>query len=257
MKTINALVVDDSMEFTSSVTKYFENNTKINIFACLNDGREVTAFLKNHKKEIDIILMDLIMPGKDGIAILEELQKESIQKRIIILSSYKKEYAIEKTQKFNVDYYMLKPCDLKSLESRILDLFQETRKSFYKKEVSHDIQVKITELLHNLGVPSQIRGYQYLRDGILMLYESNELIGGITKQVYPEIATRYHTTTSRVERAIRHAIEVSWGRADYQIMNKMFGHSIDFDRAKPTNSEFMVTISDVLKLEDNRLYHYS
>ena len=109
----------------------------------------------------------------------------------------------------------------------------------------------MSELLHDLGIPSQMKGYQYLREGILMLYEQASLIGGITKEVYPEIASRYNTTPSRVERAIRHAIEVSWNRADYDVMNKIFGHSIDYDRAKPTNSEFMATLSDSLRLNHN------
>ena len=112
-------------------------------------------------------------------------------------------------------------------------------------------------MLHHLGVPSQIKGYQYLREGILMLYESTHFIGGITKEVYPEIALRYQTTPSRVERAIRHAIEISWNRADLKTMDKMFGNSIDYDRAKPTNSEFMVTLSDALRLENNRVQIYS
>ena len=131
--------------------------------------------------------------------------------------------------------------DLESVEENKNELYVE-------KQVNPKIQLQVTELLHNLGVPSQIKGYQYLREGILMLYESTGLIGGITKEVYPEIALRYNTTPSRVERAIRHAIEVSWNRADYEMMNKIFGHSIDYDRAKPTNSEFMVTLSDALRL---------
>ena len=153
------------------------------------------------------------------------------------------------TSRFNVDYYMLKPINLSSLENRIKEVMEENKNELYvEKQVNPKIQLQVTELLHNLGVPSQIKGYQYLREGILMLYESTGLIGGITKEVYPEIALRYNTTPSRVERAIRHAIEVSWNRADYEMMNKIFGHSIDYDRAKPTNSEFMVTLSDALRL---------
>lgn len=250
MKTIiNALVVDDSMEFTSSVKEYFKNNAVIKIVDVLNDGEKAVDYIKKHQDSIDVILMDLIMPGKDGLQILEELEEAKIKKHMIILSSYRKDYTIRMTSRYNVDYYMLKPVNLSSLESRIKEVMDENKVELYtEKQVNPKIQLQVTELLHNLGVPSQIKGYQYLREGILMLYESTGLIGGITKEVYPEIALRYNTTPSRVERAIRHAIEVSWNRADYEMMNKIFGHSIDYDRAKPTNSEFMVTLSDALRL---------
>ena len=250
MKTIiNALVVDDSKEFTSSVKEYFKNNAVIKIVDVLNDGEEAVDYIKKHQDSIDVILMDLIIPGKDGLQILEELEEAKIKKHMIILSSYRKDYTIRMTSRYNVDYYMLKPVNLSSLENRIKEVMDENKVELYtEKQVNPKIQLQVTELLHNLGVPSQIKGYQYLREGILMLYESTGLIGGITKEVYPEIALRYNTTPSRVERAIRHAIEVSWNRADYEMMNKIFGHSIDYDRAKPTNSEFMVTLSDALRL---------
>ena len=250
MKTIiNALVVDDSKEFTSSVKEYFKNNAVIKIVDVLNDGEKAVDYIKKHQDSIDVILMDLIIPGKDGLQILEELEEAKIKKHMIILSSYRKDYTIRMTNRYNVDYYMLKPVNLSSLESRIKEVMDENKVELYtEKQVNPKIQLQVTELLHNLGVPSQIKGYQYLREGILMLYESTGLIGGITKEVYPEIALRYNTTPSRVERAIRHAIEVSWNRADYEMMNKIFGHSIDYDRAKPTNSEFMVTLSDALRL---------
>ncbi len=255
MKTkINALVVDDSMEFTSSVKEYFKNNAVINVVDVISDGEKVVPYICEHQNDIDIIIMDLIMPGKDGLAILDDLEKMKIKKHVIILSSYRKDYTIRMTAHFDVDYYMLKPCDLVSLEARIKEIMVENKNELYAdKKVSHEVQMRVTDLLHTLGVPSQIKGYQYLREGILMLYQSTGLIGGITKEVYPEIALRYNTTASRVERAIRHAIEVSWNRADYNTMNKIFGHSIDYDRAKPTNSEFMVTLSDALRLENKVL----
>lgn len=259
MKTkINALVVDDSMEFTSSVVEYFKSNAVINVVEVISDGEKVVPYIENNLDSVDIILMDLIMPGKDGLAILEELEKKKIKKHVIVLSSYRKDYTIRMTSRFEVDYYMLKPCDLISLESRIKEVMIENKNELYvDKKVSHEIQMRVSDLLHTLGVPSQIKGYQYLREGILMLYQSTGLIGGITKEVYPEIALRYNTTASRVERAIRHAIEVSWNRADYNTMNKIFGHSIDYDRAKPTNSEFMVTLSDALRLENKILPIYN
>ncbi len=250
-KSINALVVDDNMEFTSSVKEYFKNNDTITIVNVITDGSHVLEYmLKNHSK-IDLIIMDLLLPNVDGLEILSELKRANINKHIIVLSSYKKEYAVAMTNKYHIDYYMLKPCSFPSLEQRIKEVFTEITPDLnLDKKISPTVQLKVSALLHNLGVPSQVKGYQYLREGILMLYESSSLIGAMTKEVYPRIADRYHTTSSRVERAIRHAIEISWNRADYEMMNTMFGHSIDYDRAKPTNSEFIATVSDALRLED-------
>ena len=116
----------------------------------------------------------------------------------------------------------------------------------------NNIQKSITNTLHELGVPSHIKGYQYIREGIILVYESPKLVGGITKELYPEIAKKFETTVSRVERAIRHAIEVSWNRGNWQLMEEIFGHSVDIDKAKPTNSEFIVTVADKLRLEYNK-----
>ena len=113
----------------------------------------------------------------------------------------------------------------------------------------NNLQISITKILHELGVPSHIKGYQYIREGIYIIYENPEVIGGITKELYPDIATKFETTVSRVERAIRHAIEVSWNRGNWDLMEEIFGHSVDIDKAKPTNSEFIVTVADKLRLE--------
>ncbi len=249
MKKFKALVVDDNKEFTNSVLEHFKNNDVLEVTKVIHNGTEVINYLKNN--EIDIIFLDFLMPGMDGVAILEAIKKENIKKKVIILSSFLEEYALKIIKKYHVDYYMLKPISLNSLEQRAIDLLSSSNT---QNEISDEIEIKTSELLHNLGIPSQIKGYQYLREGILLLYQNNDFIGGITRNLYPEIARRHDTTASRVERAIRHAIEVSWNRGDYNIMNKLFGHSIDFDRAKPTNSEFLVTISDALRLGNKSIF---
>ena len=145
---------------------------------------------------------------------------------------------------------MLKPFSLDSLEKTIYEVVNGEP---IKTEVKEDnkVQMAISKLLHSLGVPSHIKGYQYIRESIYMMYSSKEMLGGITKEIYPEIASRFDTTASRVERAIRHAIEVSWSRGDYELMEEIFGHSVDYDRAKPTNSEFIATLADRLKINRN------
>ena len=156
MKTIiNTLVVDDSKEFTSSVKEYFKNNAVIKIVDVLNDGEEAVDYIKKHQDSIDVILMDLIIPGKDGLQILEELEEAKIKKHMIILSSYRKDYTIRMTNRYNVDYYMLKPVNLSSLENRIKEVMDENKVELYtEKQVNPKIELQVTELLHNLGVPS-------------------------------------------------------------------------------------------------------
>ena len=139
------------------------------------------------------------------------------------------------------------------MEKRLLDV---AKRSFEDKNIDFkhdDLQMSITKILHELGIPSHIKGYQYIREGISIIYERPETIGGITKELYPELANKFDTTVSRVERAIRHAIEVSWNRGNWNLMEEIFGHSVDIDKAKPTNSEFIVTIADKLRLEFHRI----
>lgn len=155
---------------------------------------------------------------------------------------------IRKVSEYGVNYYILKPFDLTELENRILEVFN-VMDSQSINLYHNNLQISITKMLHELGMPSHIKGYQYIREGIAMLYNNPEIIGGITKELYPDIATKFDTTVSRVERAIRHAIEVSWNRGNWQLMEEIFGHSVDIEKAKPTNSEFIVTIADKLRLE--------
>ena len=191
--------------------------------------------------------MDLIIPKMDGLSVLEALHKEGIMMKSIITTSINSLEVINKCMEVGVNYYMLKPYDYETLEKRVL-LVSKTRS---KKLVvnSNDLAMAITDLLHSLGIPSHIKGYSYIRDGIDLMYRNPNMIGAITKELYPEIASKYDTTSSRVERAIRHAIEVSWSRGDYDVMEDLFGHSVDYDRAKPTNSEFIATIADKLRLD--------
>ena len=182
--------------------------------------------------------------------ILEDLKYNKIDKKIMVLSSFKDDYSIRKIQTLNASYYMLKPIDLSILESRMLGLFEQDRE--YKLN-NISVEVEVSSLLHDLGIPSHVRGYSYIREGIMLLYKSTEEINFITKDIYPVIAEKYDTTSTRVERAIRHAIEISCMRGDIKLMEDLFGNSIDFDRSRPTNSEFLTTIADKFKLNKKEL----
>ena len=167
----------------------------------------------------------------------------------ILQSSYSPDcrYVANHAIELPVNRY-LKPFNLSDLEDKILSVF-DTQESKTINLYHSNLQISITKMLHELGMPSHIKGYQYIREGITMIYNDPNIIGGITKELYPELASKFDTTVSRVERAIRHAIEVSWNRGNWDYMEELFGHSVDIDKAKPTNSEFIVTVADKLRLE--------
>ena len=248
MEKIRVLMIDDNQSLTDMVKEYFDNHNKIEVVLSCKDGEEGLDTIINKGNEYDVILLDLVMPKKDGIYILEELNKRGIEKNIIVETSYNEPKTIRKVSEYGVNYYVLKPFDLADLENRILEIFNEMDSKSINLYHSN-LQISITKMLHELGMPSHIKGYQYIREGISMIYNDPSLIGGITKELYPELASRFDTTVSRVERAIRHAIEVSWNRGNWDYMEEIFGHSVDIDKAKPTNSEFIVTVADKLRLE--------
>lgn len=242
--TYRLLVVDNDQYTTNQLKNYFSSHAVMNVVKVIEDGEEGLNYILNNRDSFDCLIIDLLLPSKDGLTILESLKEKRIEKKILVLTDYKDNRVIQNASKLNVDYYMMKPFSLESLELRLKDIL------LAKKTNDRNIEMErnISKILHSLGVPSHIKGYVYIRDSIKLMYESTELVGGITKEIYPEIAKKYNSTISRVERAIRHAIEISWNRGDYEVMEEIFGHSVDFDRAKPTNSEFIATIADHLRL---------
>ena len=249
---IKILMIDDNVKLIDAVKEYFKNNEEVKVVLEAYNGLEGMEIIKNKTDEFDIILLDLIMPKKDGLYVLEEMKNKNVDKKVIVETSYNASEAIREVAEYDVNYFILKPFDLEDLEKKIYDAFKKkSDKSidFYNS----NLQVSISKLLHDLGIPSHIKGYQFLRDAVNMLFEDPNMIGGITKELYPELANKYNTTVSRVERSIRHAVEVSWNRGDIDLMEKIFGHSVDIDRAKPTNSEFIVTIADKLRLDFHKV----
>ena len=243
------LVIDDNKELVVMIEKYFKDHA-VNMEVVLKayDGEEGISLIKNNKNDYDVILLDVLLPKKDGIRLLEEMKEAGINKKVIVLASYNTPDLMRKAAEFNINYFMLKPFDMKDLENRVADCVKG-RTTNVVDEDRNRLEISITKTLHELGVPSHIKGYQYIREGIATIYDHPEVIGGITKELYPKIASKFSTTVSRVERAIRHAIEVSWNRGNWDLMEEIFGHSVDIDKAKPTNSEFIVTIADKMKLE--------
>ena len=247
MNKIKVLMIDDNVELIGAVKEYFKSSKLIEISDSANDG--VEGIKKIETSIYDVIVLDLIMPNKDGLYVLEEMKKKNINKKVIVATSYNAQEVIREVSDYGVNYYILKPFDFSDLEKRILDLSNKKIKSKNIDLHYNNLQIAITKILHQLGIPSHIKGYQYIRDGISLIFDNPDMIGGITKELYPELADKFDTTVSRVERAIRHAIEVSWNRGNWDLMEEIFGNSVDIDRAKPTNSEFIVTVADKLRLD--------
>ena len=254
MEKIRLLMIDDNVSLIEMVEEYFKGHNKIEVSLTAHVGAEGIQVIEEKKDLYDLIILDLIMPNKDGMYVLEEMKNRGIDKKVIVATSYNASDIIRKVSEYGVSYFILKPFDLADLEKRILEAGSVSNSSSKNIDFGYNnLQISITKILHELGIPSHIKGYQYIREGIGIIYERPETIGGITKELYPELATKFDTTVSRVERAIRHAIEVSWNRGSWDLMEEIFGHSVDIDKAKPTNSEFIVTIADKLKLEASKL----
>ena len=248
MKTINLLVVDDDKDLVVTMKKYFEENTNIRIKYEASNGEEAKRIIDSRQEEYDLILLEPLIPKIDGLSLLETIKDKKINKKVLIISSYKDFEIMERAKELNVIGYMMKPFDLKILEKRINNYFVDSEKVTIENE-KVSLKKRITKIIHELGVPSNLKGYDYIREGIMLVYYDPTLSSKITKGLYPIIANKFTSNESRVERSMRHAIEVSWNRGNWDMMEDIFGYSVSIDKAKPTNSEFIVTIADMLRLE--------
>ena len=250
MEKIKVMMIDDNVSLVEMVKEYFKDNENIEIYKQAHNGLDGIKLIEEEQGKFDVVLLDLIMPQKDGLYVLQQIKERELDANVIVETSYNAQDVIRQVSEYGVNYFILKPFDLDDLENRIIEVYNSKNKEGKNINLKQrNLQISITKILHELGIPSHIKGYQYIREGIEIIYERPETIGGITKELYPELANKFDTTVSRVERAIRHAIEVSWNRGDWDLMEEIFGHSVDIDKAKPTNSEFIVTIADKLRLD--------
>lgn len=244
------MIVDDNKSMVEMLKEFIGGTSDLEVIKEANNGEEAWEYLKDNYTNVDALILDLVMPIKDGMYVLDRLNENKINLKIMVLTSYNEQETIRNVSEYGVKYFMLKPFDISEFHKRLNEILNskppEPKVIDMEKNMT---QAKITKLLHSLGIPSHIKGYQYIRDAINLVYDNPDLIGGITKELYPEISKKYNQSVTRVERAIRHAIEVSWNRGDWELMEEIFGHSVDIDRAKPTNSEFIVTIADKLRLD--------
>ena len=245
------MLVDDNEVIIDLYERTLKEVAGMEIIAKAKDGEEAIKILENNVENIDLIILDIVMPKKDGIDVLKFMKDNTINKKIIVVTSCNSEITIRSVTELGASYYMLKPVDMNALVEKIKELTKENKVNLGFNIDDKNLQVNVTHILHELGVPSHIKGYHYLREGIKLIYNNPELIGGITKELYPSIAKKFASTDTRVERSIRHAIEVSWNRGNWDLMQDLFGYSVDIDKAKPTNSEFIVTIADKLRMDLN------
>lgn len=250
-KQVKVVVVDDNEAVIRSVKEYFRNSEIISVIGGFTNGKDALNYLLQNPDQYDLLMLDLILTQFDGIRILEELKNHNINKKIMVLSSFKDDFTMRRVQALGANYFMLKPVDMDIVNSRIMDLVSHKDEMNLVK--ANKIEIEVSTLLHDLGIPSHVRGYQYIREGVMLLYANDGVTSLVTKEIYPKIDNKYQTTSSRVERAIRHAIEISWTRGDIKLMEDIFGNSVDFDRSRPTNSEFLSTLADRFKLNTKEL----
>ncbi len=259
-------IADDNQDFSQTLANYIREQEDMEVIGIAKDGQEAVEMLANISP--DVVLLDVIMPHLDGIGVLEKIMLINDKKPIcIMLSAVGQDKITQRAISLGADYYLVKPFDIALLIKRIRELknFKPAQNTnlFIGKETKtqyveipldgiknqENLEALVTNIIHEVGVPAHIKGYQYLREAIIMVVNDIDVINQITKSLYPQIAYKFSTTPSRVERAIRHAIEVAWGRGDQQTVEKIFGYTISASKGKPTNSEFIAMISDKLRLE--------
>lgn len=263
---IKILIADDNLDFVSTLITYFDTQEDVEIVATAKDGYE--AYKKIVEEKPQVVLLDVIMPHLDGLGVLEKLISSNIDLPMcVMLSAVGQDSITAQAINLGAQYYVLKPFDMDVLMKRIREMIEtppknkpiipintKEQKTSYisingqtsKEEL---LEIKVTNIIHEIGVPAHIKGYQYLRDGIMMVVNNIEVINQITKQLYPDLAKKYKTTPSRVERAIRHAIEVAWNRGQIETVESIFGYTVNSNKGKPTNSEFIAMIADKLRLD--------
>ncbi|HBG3447467.1 TPA: sporulation transcription factor Spo0A [Clostridioides difficile] len=264
VEKIKIVLADDNKDFCQVLKEYLSNEDDIDILGIAKDGIEALDLVK--KTQPDLLILDVIMPHLDGLGVIEKLNTMDIPKmpKIIVLSAVGQNKITQSAINLGADYYIVKPFDFVVFINRIRELVsnrvtqvepkprpvQETQmtRSDFVKNVGN-IETEITNIIHEIGVPAHIKGYLYLREAIKMVIDNVELLGAVTKELYPSIAKKFNTTPSRVERAIRHAIEVAWSRGKVDTINQLFGYTVHNTKGKPTNSEFIAMIADKLRLE--------
>lgn len=260
MTKVRVAIADDNKELVKTLEQFFANHPEIEIVGTASNGNQCLKMLE--EVQPDVLLLDIIMPHLDGLGVLEQMYHNDIisKTQVIMLTAFGQEDVMKQAVTFGASYFMLKPFEYEQLVQKILHCAGEKQESNVKRQSilqpepqakvnQRQLDTTITAIIKEIGVPAHIKGYAYLREAIQMVYYDIELLGSVTKILYPEIAKKFGTTPSRVERAIRHAIEVAWNRGNYESISQMFGYTVHHLKSKPTNSEFIAMIADKIRIE--------
>ena len=245
MSTLKILLADADEDSRIALEQDLEQERSLEVIGSTGDGMDAIKLIE--KTDLDIIIMDLVLAGVDGLEVLEQMsQMERKRPMVIVYSASIRGSVTLQAAEFGADYFIMKPCSSQLVAERIRQLYQVSPVAPANNE---HLETLVTSVIHEIGVPAHIKGYQYLREAIIIAVEDMEVINAVTKVLYPEVARRFDTTASRVERAIRHAIEVAWDRGDIETLQKYFGYTVSNAKGKPTNSEFIAMIADRLQLQ--------
>lgn len=257
---IKIVIADDNKEFSSILCDYLKGQSDFEVVGVAKDGMEAVKLVSSLQP--DVLVLDIIMPHLDGLGVLEKINTTPNMPipKVIVLSAVGQDKITQRAINLGAEYYVVKPFDMEIFSKRIRQMFvtggtPEVRRNtsvFTENPPYSDantLEAEITNIIHEIGVPAHIKGYLYLREAITMVVNDVELLSAVTKELYPSIAKKYNTTASRVERAIRHAIEVAWSRGQVDAINRIFGYTIHTDKGKPTNSEFIAMVADKLRLK--------
>jgi two-component system response regulator (stage 0 sporulation protein A) len=260
MEKLNIAIADDNERVVQLLDRIVSSDEELQVVGKAANGEELLEIIR--EKQPDVVLLDIIMPKLDGLTVMDRVNHEELEKKpsFIVISAVSHEKMTEDAFELGADYYILKPFDNETVVNRIKRVRSGRTKTnargkksssceSQKEYMKHNLETDVTNIIHEVGVPAHIKGYQYLRDAIIMSVNDMEMLNSITKILYPTIAKRHQTTPSRVERAIRHAIEVAWSRGKMDTIDELFGYTVNNGKGKPTNSEFIALIADKIRLE--------
>ncbi len=239
------VLADASEEFRQMLADMIQEEADLSVCAQTDSGEELLELISRHRP--DVVIMDLMLAGMDGLEVLEQLGEN--RPHMLVLSAFSNPAVAQQVIAKGGDYCMLKPCRAQAVMGRARELVDGPQSQLQEESKPRDLERQITTIIHEIGVPAHIKGYQYLREAIGLAVTDMEIINAVTKVLYPAVAKKFGTTASRVERAIRHAIEVAWDRGDLETLQKYFGYTVSNAKGKPTNSEFIAMIADRISLD--------
>ena len=244
----NVMIADNAEEFCTGLTAALQRTEGFRVVGTANDGEQAVRMIG--EKQPQILVLDMMLAKRDGISVLKAISTMEQRPVVLATSGFLTEYVAQAAANLGVQYLMLKPCDMTALTERLEEMRGgQERKQQSRPSGKPSIEAMVTSIIHEIGVPAHIKGYQYLREAIIIAVNDMDVINAITKVLYPQVAKAFQTTPSRVERAIRHAIEVAWDRGDLDTLQRFFGYTVSNTKGKPTNSEFIALIADKLQLQ--------